>query len=270
MPEKVKLKTIRELLEFYKSYPRSRRVVGYVATIAWFVFFPAFCLAVYFRLGFMTYLTLAFFAFLCTTHSNYALAQNLTQRKVRKIDYWYLGVAAIGLLFFAAQYSNQRDVVLTKIMIAAHQAAEEQLREKVTASIESLSQLVCRESMAAPKACDGVKRFSSEIKPHLSVKQISDLRERYMQQVILPYARTFPVAKLDTPGLFSPFSVVQLRLDDWAAHMRELPEATAAQRDEEAEILFGLGQLVLWPFLLAYALALRITKVTIDVFEWAK
>jgi hypothetical protein len=78
------------------------------------------------------------------------------------------------------------------------------------------------------------------------------------------------VEKLNAPGLFSPFSVVTLRLDDWAEHMRQVPDATVTKHDDEAEMLFGLGQWVLWPFLLAYALALRITKVTIDVFEWAK
>jgi hypothetical protein len=41
------------------------------------------------------------------------------------------------------------------------------------------------------------------------------------------------------------------------------------QRDEQSEIMLGLGQWVIWPFLLAYALALRITKMTVDVFEWA-
>ena len=40
--------------------------------------------------------------------------------------------------------------------------------------------------------------------------------------------------------------------------------------DDETKIMLDLGQLIIWPFLFAFALALRITKVTIDVFEWAK
>lgn len=52
--------------------------------------------------------------------------------------------------------------------------------------------------------------------------------------------------------------------------MKDAPPQSASQRDERSEVVFGLGQWVIWPFLLAYALALRITKVTVDVFEWAK
>ena len=39
--------------------------------------------------------------------------------------------------------------------------------------------------------------------------------------------------------------------------------------DEGFRVLFNMGQMVLWPFVLAFALALRISKVTIDVFGWA-
>jgi hypothetical protein len=270
MGETVKFKTVREALDFYQTYPRGRRIVGYVSTVGWLVLFVALFLAVYLQIGFISYLVLAFLMFLCTTHSNYALAQNLTQAKVRRIDYWYLGVAAVGLLLFAAGYSSQRDAVLTRILVAAHQAAEEPVRQKVTESIEKLTALICDPKVSVPKTCEGVRRFGGEIKPHLSEKQVKELNERFMKEVILPYAKTFPLEKLNAPGIFSPFSVVTLRLDDWEAHMRELPGATLVKHDEDAEMLFGLGQLVLWPFLLAYALALRITKVTIDVFEWAK
>jgi hypothetical protein len=237
--------------------------------VGWFVFLIAFCLALYF----ISYLVIAFLAFLCTTHSNYAFAENLTQRTVRRIDYWYLGTAAIGLLLFAVGYSNQRDVVLTKIFVAAHQSGEEPVREKVVSSLADLNVFLCGDRMvrAFPAPCEGLKRFSGEIMPHLSAEQIKDLSEKFTKEVTLPYSLIFPIEKIKAnPSIFSPLSVIQVRLDDWAAYMREAPPQTASQRDEEAEILYGLGQFAIWPFLLAYALALRITKVTIDVFEWAK
>ncbi len=58
------------------------------------IFVTALIIAIYFKTGFFSYLVLAFLMFISTMHSNYALAQNLTQRKVRKIDYWYVGAAA--------------------------------------------------------------------------------------------------------------------------------------------------------------------------------
>jgi hypothetical protein len=273
MSETVKPKTLQELIELFNSFPRGRRIVGYASTAGFFVFLLALCFAVYFRTGFVTYLILAFLMFLCTSHSNYAFAQNLTQRKVRRIDYWYLGAATFGLLLFAAAYSNQREAVLTKMFVIAHQTAEEPIREKVVASLATLSEFLCSAEIvrSSPKPCEGLKTFSVEIKPHLSAEQIESLKEKFRSEVGLPYGRMFSLEQLRTrPSLFSPLSVVQVRLGDWAEFMKDAPSQSASQRDEQSEVMFGLGQWVIWPFLLAYALALRITKVTVDVFEWAK
>jgi hypothetical protein len=177
------------------------------------------------------------------------------------------------LLLFAAAYSNQREVVLTRLFVAAHQSGEEPVREKVVASIDDLSEFLCRAEMvrSTPAPCQGIKRFAEEIKPHLTADQIKALDDKFTKLVTLPYGRMFSLEQVkNTPSLFSPLSIVQVRLNDWAGYMRDAPPQTVSPRDEEAEILFGLGQLVIWPFFLAYALALRITKVTVDVFEWAK
>jgi hypothetical protein len=271
MSQTVKPKTIREFVEFCNSFPRGRRVVGYVSTIGFFVFIAALCVAIYFQVGFFTYLVLALCLFLSSAHSSYAFAANLTQRKVRKIDYWYLGAATLGMLLLAAAYSNQRDTVISKMLLIAHQSAEEPIREKVISSVAELSKFLCEGTIAKASIapCEGLKKFSVEIKPHLSAQQIKSLKERFTKDVTLPYGRIFP-RELIVPQLFSPLSAVDIRLDDWAEFVQSAPSQTALQRDEQAEIMFGLGQWVIWPFLLAYALALRLTKVTIDVFEWAK
>lgn len=273
MSETVKPKTLQELIELFNSFPRGRRIVGYASTAGFFVFLLALCFAAYFKAGFVIYLILSFLMFLCTSHSNYAFAQNITQRKVRRIDHWYLGAPTFGLLFFAAAYSNQREAILTKMFAIAHQTAEEPIREKVVASIATLSEFLCSAEIvrASPKPCDAIKNFSKEVKPHLSAEQIGNLKETFGNEVGLPYGRIFSLEQLRTqPNLFSPLSVVQIRLSDWSEFMKDAPPQSASQRDEQSEIVFGLGQWVIWPFLLAYALALRITKVTVDVFEWAK
>jgi hypothetical protein len=271
MGQTVKPKTFRELIELFSSFPRGRRIVGYVSLTGVFVLIIALSLAVYFQAGFFTYLVLALCLFLSSSHSSYAFTQNLTQRKVRRIDYWYLSAATIGMLFAVAAYSNQRDAVIAKMFLIAHETAEEPIREKVVSSVNDLSKLLCEGTIAkvslAP--CEGLKKFSGDIKPHLAPLQINSLKERLSKDVTLPYARLFPKDLL-VPNLFTPFSTVEIRLDGWAEFMQSAPSQTTLQRDEQAEIMFGLGQWVIWPFLLAYALALRITKVTIDVFEWAQ
>lgn len=273
MPEIAKPKTFREFIDFCNTLPRGRRIFGYVSTIGSLVFLTGLMIAIYFKTGFLSYLVLAFLMFISTTHSNYALAESLTQRKVRKIDYWYVGAAAIGLLLFAAGYSYQRELVLTRLFVAAHQSGEVPVREKVVLSLTNVSNFLCSTEMARSSRtpCEGAKRFAAEIKPHLTVDQIKALGDMYDKWVTLPYGQMFSLEQLQQkPELFSPVVIVKIRLDDWAEYMRNPPQRTVSPRDEEAEILFGLGQLVIWPFFLAYALALRITKVTVDVFEWAK
>jgi hypothetical protein len=271
MSEKVRPKTIRELIDLCNSLPRGRRIVGYVSTLGFFLFVAALGVAVYFKTGFFTYLVLALCLFLSTAHSNYALDVNLTQRKVRRIDYWYVGAATIGMLWAVASYSHQRNAVITRVLLKAHQAAEEPVREKAITSINDLSKLLCEGTVTkvsiAP--CDGLRKLSAEMKPHLSPDQIKSFKDRLSKDVMLPYARLFP-RDLLVPNLFSPFSAVDIRLDDWSQFMESAPSQATPERDEEMEIVFGLGQWVVWPFFLAYALALRITKVTTDVFEWAK
>lgn len=272
MSEITQPKTFRELVEFYKSFPRGRRIVGFTSMAGSLVLLIALGFAIYFKFGFFSYLILAFCLMLCTFHSNYAFNPNLTQRKVRRIDYWYLGAATFGLLFFAAAYSTQREAILTKALIVAHQAASEPTREKVVESVATLTKSLCRPEMvrASQKPCDGIKKFSAEIKPHLSADQIGTLREKFTQEVTLPYGRIFTLEQLNAaPGIFSPLSVVLVRIDDWIETMNDAPSQAALQRDEQSEIIYGLGQWVIWPFLLAFALALRITKVTVDVLEWA-
>lgn len=271
IPEKAKPKTFREFIDLCNSLPRGRRIVGYAATIGVFVLLAALAAAIYFKVGFFAYLVLAFCLFLCSAHSNYALNVNLTQRKVRRIDYWYLGAATIGMLGAAASYSHQRDAVITKIFMKAHQAAEEPVREKVLSSVADLNKLLCEGTIAkkSKAPCDGLKRLSAEIKPHMPSEQIRSIKARLDNEVMMPYAMLFP-RDLLVPSLFSPFSIVAIRLKDWAEFMQEAPSEEVSSRDEDVEMIFGLGQWVIWPFFFAYALALRITKVTTDVFEWAK
>jgi hypothetical protein len=75
------------------------------------------------------------------------------------------------------------------------------------------------------------------------------LGDTYNKWVILPYGRLFTTEQLNShPEFFSPVVIVEISLDDWAEYMRNAPTETVSPRDEEAELLFGFGQLVIWPF----------------------
>lgn len=272
MPETTTPKTFRELLDSLKELPRGRRITACIATLGFFVFPAGMGLAYYLDAGFITYLALAFFWFLSSFHSNYAMMPNLTQRAVRRIDYWYLGAGTIGLFLFAVQYSTQRDTTLSRVYIKVHQAGEGPLRADVDKQFAYLNKFLCDTLVQRAKVpCEAIKRIAPDLKPSMTPEEIAVFQERFSKEVTLAYGRLFRVDQLDTiPHLFSSFSVLQVRMDDWRKYLEGAPKFETKPRDEDTELLFGLGQWFVWPFLFAYALALRITKVTIDVFEWAK
>jgi hypothetical protein len=268
-------KTFRELLDSLKEHPKGRRITAYIGTVGFFAFPAAIGIAYYREAGFITYLALAFLFFLSSSHANYAMMPNLTQRTVRRIDYWYLGAGTIGLFLFAIQYSTQRDTTLSRVYVKVHQAGEAPLRADVDKQFAYLTGFLCdtvaREAQRSKAPCEAIKRLAPGLKPSMTPEEIVAFQERFSKEVTLAYGRLFRVDQLETiPHLFSSFSVLEIRVDEWRKHLEGAPKFQVNPRDEDTELLFGLGQWIVWPFLFAYALALRITKVTIDVFEWAK
>lgn len=273
MPEKVQPKTFWEVLELYNSFPRGRRIVGYVTMAGVFVFMAALWSAVYFGAGFIVYFTFAVLTFLCLTHSNYAFTQNLTQRKVRRIDYWYLGAATIGLFLAAFGYSSQRGTTIVRLNEKIYEAGEPSVIGPVNEGMGSLSKFLCVDLVRAKEACAGLKKVASEIRPGRSPAEIASILEEFKQRVTLPFARIFPSDVLSKdPNMLLPVVSVEIKIEDWKTYAEQAPQVdeSRSKMDDETEIMLEVGQWVIWPFLLAYALALRITKVTIDVFEWVK
>lgn len=267
-------KTFREFVTWTEQFPRGRRVVGWITSIGFFVFPCLIGVAYYVRAGFITYLALTFFWFLSWSHANFAFAQNLTQRRVRTIDYWYLGAAAVGLFLFAVGYEDQRETALTRIQMKMHQSGELPVIEDVKKSFADLENRMCDPSITskATAPCVNIKKLAVDAHPGLSPKEITVLKDRLSDEVNMPYGRLFSPEQLSKGNIFMPAAVLSVRLDDWHRYMEDAPKADTRLKpaDDDSALMFGLGQWVLWPFLLALALALRITKVTVDVFEWAK
>jgi hypothetical protein len=261
-----------ELKEFAARLPPGRRIAGYAGIPAFFIFPILFGCAYYYEWGYTAGLVLAFLWFLFMTHSKYAFLKNLTQSRVRKIDYWYLGAASIGLLVFAIGYANQREMLFGKAMTSAFRIGEEKFRDDVVSRHKQFQSITCSPNVVrlSNRACEASTRFIDEIKPGLSLEQVKTLEERF-RMVAEQYTRLYAYDQIQKiPNFFMPQAVVKVAIDDWRKYMEYLPTTAEPKRDENIEMLFGVGQIIVWPFLFAYALALRITKVTIDVFEWAK
>jgi hypothetical protein len=118
------------------------------------------------------------------------------------------------------------------------------------------------------------------LKPELTIQQLINIEKSFSQQLLktyiavgVEYKRAFPEQSPDESGrpYYMAAARFQVTLEQWWGAKAAAPTAAQVKGlDEEAEVLLGLGQTILWPLLLAFALALRITKVTVDVFEWAK
>jgi len=246
--------------------------VGYGGTFGWIVCLISIFVAYQRGAGFIVLLSLAFFFFLCGEHSRYAFTENLSQRKVRRIDYWYLSAATIGLFIAAFSYSTQREATIAKFNQKLYEAGEPSNIAAVKEGIGSLSKFLCADLTKAKEACAGLKKIASEIRPGRSPAEIVAILGELQKNVTLPYARIFAAGELSkNPDVLSPVISLQIKIEDWERYTELTPKAGEGRSklDDETEIMLEFGQWVIWPFLLAYALALRITKVTIDVFGWA-
>lgn len=271
MPED-KSNTSAEIRAPWKSLPRSRRIIASVCGLGWLACVAAMVLAYKLDADFPVSLALVFLFFLCADHWKYALDAKLTQRRVRKIDYWYLGAATVGLFLAVFTYSAQRNEAVFRFNHKLYDTGEQSRIAAVKEEVVSLTKFLCVDLKTAKEACSGLKHVAAEIRPGLSAVQIAAIHDELLQKVGVAYAKVLPADVYKDKNSMLPIVVVALKLDEWRDLALLAPEVVSKppKADEETEIFFSFGQWVIWPFLLVFALALRITKVTIDVFEWAK
>ena len=271
MPEH-KSNASAEIKALWNLLPRSRRIVAIVCGLGWLACIVAMVFAYKLGADFPVVLALVFLFFLFFDHSKYALEVTLTQRRVRKIDYWYLGAATVGLFFAVLGYSTQRNDAVFRLSHKLYDSGEQSRIAAVTEEMSGLTKFLCVDLTTAKEACASLKHIAGEIRPGLSAAQIASISDELLAKVGGPYARVLPAELYKDKNSLLPIVVVALKLDEWHEFALLAPEigSNPPKADEETQIFFNFGQWVIWPFLLVFALALRITKVTIDVFEWAK
>jgi hypothetical protein len=261
-----------EIKALWNSLPRSRRIVAIVCSLGWVACIAAMVFAYKLGADFPVALALVFLFFLFLDHSKYALEVTLTQRRVREIDYWYLGAATIGLFLAVLAYSTQRNEAVFRFSHKLYDTGEQSRIAAVKEDVSSLTKFLCVDMKTAKEACAALKHVVAEIRPGLSAAQIAAIHDELLQKVGVAYAKVLPADVYKDKNSMLPIVVAAVKLDEWRDFALLAPEiaSKSPKADEETEIFFSFGQWVIWPFLLVFALALRITKVTIDVFEWAK
>ena len=221
-------------------------IVWVVVTFGFLAFMP------HSQMNYAVGLMLWFSLWLVIFHVWFWLQIPLTENAVRLIDYFYLGAAAISLFFYAHQVHEQRWDYLVKASLPPFEISE------LMVSLDRFVEAACSAG-STNKECSAGKEVVAKLDGRkLGVVDYLLMRERLDD---LKSERFGPL-------------VERIRSLLWLASTRLFREEKAAPKSprlpDGGDAVLSLGQTVLWPFVLALALALRLTKVTIEIFGWSK
>jgi hypothetical protein len=219
------------------------------------------------ELGFTVYLILWFVLCLAIFHTGFANTSGLTQTQVRKIDYWYLGASAVAVFLAASLLPTQRNEYLKKIPLPAFQKTD------VIRDVQEYIRWSCDEQLVppAPHQCAAAKTLKDRLSGTDEVDYAAEA-ERFRAMRLRensPQERDTEIERQ-----FYRFELVVLEDLDFGAYyfqtLREREEDKSGGRFPPSIEALYLGlQTFLWPFVLVIAIALRLTKTTIEVYGWA-
>ena len=268
-----------------------RTIVGVVACVVAIISLGALWYVSSGAYPYLVKLVLWFVSCLSGCHALFAFEFELTERAAKVIDYVYLGVASVGVLYLALGYSDQRtefqkryEKAGAQLQIGSRKALAEDFSKRY-------AELACKiHSSVREKHCERAKELFASLKAASSEKELSSIVDDFKGFLFAeipdneskadgPVRETGrPNIPIDEPTEYltislaiSTISAIEntiLAIKGNAA----LPEWSPSGKQEPSyhDLYFGLVQTAFWPFILAFALALRITKVTIDVFDWAR
>ncbi len=207
---------------------------------------------------------LCLFAF----HAGFALIKNLNPRFVRAIDYVYLTSAAFGVIVFALNYAEKRHEVQERETRALLRIEIEKSQREVKSAVEILERVSCEQAThrALPTYCGAATTFRETLDVTSSHETRQALIDAYSAEVAQPtqlldayMVQTYK--RLESQVLSVRMAALQLNTGELSLELHQ-PLPRDADEPEELYLLFE------WPFILAFAFALRITRTTIEVFEW--
>jgi hypothetical protein len=251
-------------------------------------------------------LGLWFVGWLSAFHFYFAVNTKLTTTGVRLIDYFYVGSALAGVFSLGANLAEARGQFFFELNRPALETRAVAQRASLTLLVDEFTRKECQTDLftRANVRCPSIRALAVALRGSGSNE---DARKslQFFRESISIYPRGEVVAwRGDTWFEFkriaerqsghalsdSEFRQIWLRADaqgrlfykgdtivmssiDLEETLSELvPPGAKPAKEKSTGLpynLYALGQLFLWPFVLALAAALRITKVTIEVFEWA-
>jgi hypothetical protein len=253
---------MRAALRWLVRRPTIRRIAGFGALATLLisiitVFAPAD--------WYVTKLTLWFVLCLFGFHWFFGGATKLTVTGVRLIDYVYLGVAASGVLVLAVGYESRRDAYFSAVFRDDVMRDSVQARKDLNETAISIETEACKATIVKlfPDHCDAAKSLRDTLSRELTEEELEAAVMRYAQIAKAPSPmdeeKSLAYRQLENHTLYLVTRARGMKLDKLFV---ELQEPLPPDPRVNAFALFT------WPFILAFALALRMTRTTIEVLDW--
>jgi len=207
-------------------------------------------------------------------HWLFGAKHNLTITQVRLIDYAYLGIAAFGIFVLALNQEERRYAVRQIEVQEDGRRNLEKSLSVVQSALTDLEGVACTPDAVRvmPQHCELVKKlkiafgskrpseanqdFIRDVETHVSTFPLSAETDEFSQQIYRRIEAATNNLKYVTKS--AEVDILHIQLQE------PMPPPEAG---EPGSRIYGLFT---WPFIIVFAFALRITKTTIEVFDWAK
>lgn len=213
----------------------------------------------------VTKLTLWFVLCLFGFHWFFGRATKLTVTGVRLIDYVYLCVAAGGVLVLAVGYESRRDAYFSAVFRDDVMRDNVQARKDLSETAISIETEACKATLIKllPDYCEAAKSLRETLSRELTEEELDAAVVRYAEIAKAPSPmneeKSLAYRQLENHTLYLVARARGMKLDKLFVEVQEpLPPDPRVN----AFALFT------WPFILAFAFALRITRTTIEVLDW--
>jgi len=195
----------------------------------------------------------------------------LTAAQSRAIDYVYLGVATIGVFVLAMNYEEDRYEYRQNKYVAEAEVELQKTKQNLASAVVHNQQMLCQLNIVSsmPEYCAQAKQLVQDFQAEDRAKDTAD---------------GSPAINLFLSNIHAPRDADETKKQLYRIVESELLRLQSANLSVKVDLGFiefqkpmprgpeqhSAWQVFTWPFILAFALALRLTRTTIEVFDWTK
>jgi hypothetical protein len=246
--------------------PRVAKIAGGLAAVSLVIF----TLSLFFENVHFTVVLGASFA-LCFFACHWAAASytRITLAQSRSIDYVYLGVASAGVFVLAMNYEEDRYEYRQNQYVDEAKVQLQKTKEHLDGALVRQQQTLCQLNIVSsmPEYCAQAKQLVLDYRAEDRAKDTAD-----GSRAINLYMSNFHPPKDADETRKQLYRIVENELMmvrsmylSVKTDIHHIEFQKPMPREPEAHPAW---QIFTWPFILAFALALRLTRTTIEVLNW--